>query len=124
MFDVKKLLLNERQTFSLESDASSAPENPQMDSNSVSGSTWKHVQDRVQNPATDSLGWKKGDPCLGSTWKHVQSDVCERSGSSWKQVHGIENHRERTRLDIQIVQISDCRCVEKVLENIRQHFES
>ena len=48
------------------------PENPQLDSNSVQGSTWKHVQ-------LDSNSVQR------STWKHVQSDVCERSGSSWKQ---------------------------------------
>ena len=37
----------------------------------------------------------------------MQSDECERSGSSWKQVQGIENHLERSRLSFHIMQISD-----------------
>ena len=84
--------LNVRQASSVESDASNFPRNPQLDSISVPG----------------------------STWKHVRSDVCERSGSSWKQVQGIENQLERTRLYLHNVKISDYRYANKVFENLRQ----
>ena len=51
---ISRNLLNVRQASSFDSDASSTPENPQLDSNSVPGSTWKHVQDRVPNTAKSS----------------------------------------------------------------------
>ena len=88
--------------------------------NSVPGCTWKHVQDRVQNPATNCQEWHKDNPCLGTTWKHVQSDVCERSGSSWKHVQGIENQLEKTGLHFHHMQISEYRYVNKVFENFQQ----
>ena len=83
-------LLNVRHASSLDSGASNAPENPQLDSNSVHKSTGKHVQGRDQHPAANSQEWHQDNPCPGSTWKHEQSDVCV--GSSWKHVQGIENH--------------------------------
>ena len=52
-------LLNVRQTSSSDSDASNVPGNPQLDSNFVSGNTWKHVQDRVKNPATSFKSGRK-----------------------------------------------------------------
>ena len=51
---VSRNLLSVRQTSSFGSDASDVPGKPQLDSNSVQGSTWKQVQFRNQNPATNS----------------------------------------------------------------------
>ena len=42
-------LLNVEQASSLGSDASNVPRTPQLESKSVLGSTWKHVQDRTSN---------------------------------------------------------------------------
>ena len=42
------------------------------------------------------------------------------SGSCGKQKRGVENQLERTKLDYHNVQISDCRYVDKVCENLRQ----
>ena len=79
-FDFKNVP-NERQTSSLDSGASNVPKKLELVSNSVSGSTWKHARDRVQNLATSSQEWKKDNRCPGSTRTLVLSDVCERSGS-------------------------------------------
>ena len=106
LFGFKKL--TERETnFSLGSGASNILGDPQLDSNSVRGSTWTPVQGRDQNPATSSQERQQDNPCQGSIWKQLQSDVCERSGNSWKQVQGVENHLERKRLHFHNVQISD-----------------
>ena len=64
--------------------------------------------------------WQKDDPCLGSTRTFAQSGVCERSGSTGKSVRGVENQLARTRLDYHSLQISDCRYVDNVFENLRQ----
>ena len=86
---VSRNLLSVKQTSSLGSGASNVPGNPRLDSNCV--------QDRDQNPATNSQERQQDIPCQGNSWK-LQCDVCERSGSSWKQVQGVANHLEKTRL--------------------------
>ena len=63
MFDFSRNLLNVRHDSSVDSDASNILVIPQLES-SVPASTWKHVQDRVQNPATHSQEWHTGNPCL------------------------------------------------------------
>ena len=61
MFGVKNLLSVRR------SDASHVPGIPQLDSNSVQGSTWKQVQGRDQNPATNGRQVAKRDAVQGGT---------------------------------------------------------
>ena len=91
---VSRNLLSTRQT-SFDSGASNVPGNPELDSNSVSGSTGALGRDRVQNPATSSQVWQKDDnPCQG-TRRLVRSGVCERSGSIGKLVQGV-NQLART----------------------------
>ena len=51
---ISRNLLNTIRDSSSDADASNILVHPQLDSNSVQGSTWKHVQDRVQSPATNS----------------------------------------------------------------------
>ena len=50
---ISRNLLNVRQASSSDSDASNIAVNPQLDSNSLQGSTWKHVQGRDQNPSNE-----------------------------------------------------------------------
>ena len=57
-------LLNARQTSSEESDASNVPGNPQLDSNSVSGNTWNHVQDSPK-PSDESSRVEEKQPVSG-----------------------------------------------------------
>ena len=97
---ISRNLLNERQNPSFVSGSSNVSWNPELDSNSLSGSTRKLVRDRVQNPATSFQEWKKDNPFLGSERKLVRSDVCERSGSFGKPVRGVEK-----RLDFHNMQI-------------------
>ena len=66
MFGFKNLL-SVRQTSSLGSDASHVPGIPQLDSNSVQGSTWKQVQGRDKTPATNGRQVAKRDAVQGGT---------------------------------------------------------
>ena len=108
-------LLNEKQLSSLGSDASSVPENAQLDSESVLGGTRELARNKDQNPATCPQERNEDNP-------QQRGDVCESSGGCGKLQRGVDNPLERTRLDYHNMQISDSRYVEKVFENLRQKF--
>ena len=76
-----------------------------MDSESVFGSTRKLARNKDQNPATCSK---------------ERNEYIPGQGSCGKLQRGGENQLERTRLDHHNMQLSDCRYVEKVFENMRQ----
>ena len=84
------------------------------------GSTWKHVQDRNQSPATCSQERKGENPCQGSCGELQRGEVCDSSGSCGKLQRGVENQLNGDRLDYHSMQISDYVYVDKVFENLRQ----
>ena len=98
---ISRNLFNQKYTSSLVSDASDVPGDPQLDSESVFGSTGKLARNKDQNPATCSQERKKDIP---------------GEGTCGKLQRGFENQLDRTRIDNHNVQISDYRYVDSLWE--------
>ena len=93
--------------------------NPQLDSESVLGSTRKLARNKDQHRSQER---NEDNPRRGSCGKLQRGSVCDSSGSFGKLQRGVENQLERTRLDYHNMQISDYRYVEKVFEKLRQRL--
>ena len=98
---ISRNLFNQKYTSSLVSDASDVPGDPQLDSESVFGSTGKLARNKDQNPATCSQERKKDIP---------------GEGTCGKLQRGFENQLDRTRINNHNVQISDYRYVDSLWE--------
>ena len=75
----------------LGSDASNVRVNPQLDSESVPGSTWKLARNKDKNPATCSQEMNKDKPRQGCCEKLQRGSVCDISGSCGQLQRGVEN---------------------------------
>ena len=104
---ISRNLSRQKQPSSFGSDASNVPVNPQLDSESVSGSCGNLQRNSHQNPATFS---------------QERNEDTMRQGSYGKLQRGVENQVDKTRLDYHNMRISDHVYVGKVFENLREHL--
>ena len=102
-------LLNVEQAFSFDSDVSTVPVNPQLDSKKMWGSTMETC-----GTWEPSNVFSREEGKLASRMKEGSLPKQQRNNAG-EQQEGIKSQRKRTRVDSHNMQISDYRYLEKVL---------
>ena len=102
-----------------DSSASNSPENQESDQSYVSLGVRKLMRNSSQDPTAHPRERRQDDTPSSSTWKLKRSGESASSASTRKLERG-DIQIGRRRSEFHIMQVSDCRSLEKVFKNLRQ----